>query len=169
MKIDGQDLRNVTQSSVRAAIGIVPQDTVLFNDTIFYNIAYGRPSASREEVEEAGADKDELNAGPGEPRQGRRPRGQGNFRGCPPRRHRWPRRPVEDESLCVGAAKGGPPRVKTRARAAPPAQGADEKTSRLQQPTPLQLPRPKRSAPEAEAGGGKLAVTEREVSIPPIR
>ncbi len=53
VKIDGQDLRNVTQSSVRAAIGIVPQDTVLFNDTIFYNIAYGRPSASREEVEEA--------------------------------------------------------------------------------------------------------------------
>jgi len=53
VKIDGQDLRDVTQSSVRAAIGIVPQDTVLFNDTIFYNIAYGRPSASREEVEEA--------------------------------------------------------------------------------------------------------------------
>jgi ATP-binding cassette subfamily B protein len=43
----------VTQSSVRAAIGIVPQDTVLFNDTIYYNIAYGRPSASRAEVEEA--------------------------------------------------------------------------------------------------------------------
>jgi ATP-binding cassette, subfamily B, heavy metal transporter len=53
VKIDGQDLRDVTQSSVRAAIGIVPQDTVLFNDTIFYNIAYGRPTASREEVEEA--------------------------------------------------------------------------------------------------------------------
>ncbi len=53
VKIDGQDIRDVTQASVRAAIGIVPQDTVLFNDTIYYNIAYGRPSASREEVEEA--------------------------------------------------------------------------------------------------------------------
>ena len=53
VKIDGQDLRDVTQSSVRAAIGIVPQDTVLFNDTIYYNIAYGRPSATKEEVEEA--------------------------------------------------------------------------------------------------------------------
>lgn len=48
--IDGQDIREVTQASLRAAIGIVPQDTVLFNDTIFYNIAYGRPDASREEV-----------------------------------------------------------------------------------------------------------------------
>jgi ATP-binding cassette subfamily B protein len=43
-------VRQVTQSSLRAAIGIVPQDTVLFNDTIYYNIAYGRPDASREEV-----------------------------------------------------------------------------------------------------------------------
>jgi ATP-binding cassette subfamily B protein len=51
--IDGQDLRDVTQASLRASIGIVPQDTVLFNDTIYYNIAYGRPSATREEVEEA--------------------------------------------------------------------------------------------------------------------
>jgi ABC-type transport system involved in Fe-S cluster assembly fused permease/ATPase subunit len=51
--IDGQPIRDVTQSSLRAAIGIVPQDTVLFNDTIYYNIAYGRPGASREEVEEA--------------------------------------------------------------------------------------------------------------------
>ncbi|MDE1179579.1 ABC transporter ATP-binding protein/permease [Paraburkholderia sp.] len=48
--IDGQDIRDVTQDSLRAAIGIVPQDTVLFNDTIYYNIAYGRPSASRDEV-----------------------------------------------------------------------------------------------------------------------
>ncbi len=48
--INGQDIREVTQSSLRAAIGIVPQDTVLFNDTIYYNIAYGRPEASREEV-----------------------------------------------------------------------------------------------------------------------
>ncbi|HTJ94513.1 MAG TPA: ABC transporter ATP-binding protein/permease [Pararobbsia sp.] len=48
--IDGQDIRDVTQASLRAAIGIVPQDTVLFNDTIYYNIAYGRPSASRDEV-----------------------------------------------------------------------------------------------------------------------
>jgi ATP-binding cassette, subfamily B, heavy metal transporter len=51
--IDGQDIREVTQKSVRAAIGIVPQDTVLFNDTVYYNIAYGRPGATREEVEEA--------------------------------------------------------------------------------------------------------------------
>ena len=51
--IDGQDLREVTQDSLRAAIGIVPQDTVLFNDTVYYNIAYGRPEASREEVEAA--------------------------------------------------------------------------------------------------------------------
>jgi ATP-binding cassette subfamily B protein len=53
ISIDGQDIRDVTQASVRAAIGIVPQDTVLFNDTIYYNIAYGRPQASREEVVEA--------------------------------------------------------------------------------------------------------------------
>jgi ATP-binding cassette subfamily B protein len=51
--IDGQDLREVTQSSLRAAIGIVPQDTVLFNDTVEYNIAYGRPGATREQVEAA--------------------------------------------------------------------------------------------------------------------
>ncbi|HYB55495.1 MAG TPA: ABC transporter ATP-binding protein/permease [Alphaproteobacteria bacterium] len=51
--VDGQDVRRVTQASLRAAIGIVPQDTVLFNDTIYYNIAYGRPGATREEVEAA--------------------------------------------------------------------------------------------------------------------
>jgi ATP-binding cassette subfamily B protein len=51
--IDGQDLRNVTQASLRREIGIVPQDTVLFNDTIEYNIAYGRPGASHEEIIEA--------------------------------------------------------------------------------------------------------------------
>ncbi|MFL6712964.1 MAG: ABCB family ABC transporter ATP-binding protein/permease [Sulfurifustis sp.] len=51
--IDGQDIRSVTQRSVRAIIGIVPQDTVLFNDTIYYNIAYGRPGATREEVIQA--------------------------------------------------------------------------------------------------------------------
>jgi ATP-binding cassette, subfamily B, heavy metal transporter len=51
--IDGQDISTITQASLRAAIGIVPQDTVLFNDTIFYNIAYGRPGASVEEVERA--------------------------------------------------------------------------------------------------------------------
>ncbi len=51
--IDGQDIRAVTQASLRAAIGIVPQDTVLFNDTVFYNIAYGRPGASPAEVEHA--------------------------------------------------------------------------------------------------------------------
>jgi ATP-binding cassette subfamily B protein len=51
--IDGQDIRTVTQKSVRREIGIVPQDTVLFNDTIYYNIAYGRPDAPREDVERA--------------------------------------------------------------------------------------------------------------------
>ncbi|HEX5354464.1 MAG TPA: ABC transporter ATP-binding protein/permease [Rhodanobacteraceae bacterium] len=51
--IDGQDIRTITQESLRAAIGIVPQDTVLFNDTIYYNIAYGRTDASRAEVEAA--------------------------------------------------------------------------------------------------------------------
>ena len=51
--IDGQDIRDVTQRSLRAAIGVVPQDTVLFNDTIFYNIKYGRPDANDEEVYEA--------------------------------------------------------------------------------------------------------------------
>ncbi len=51
--VDGQDIRTVTQDSLRRAIGIVPQDTVLFNDSIYYNIAYGRPGASREEVIEA--------------------------------------------------------------------------------------------------------------------
>ncbi|MHB8347267.1 MAG: ABCB family ABC transporter ATP-binding protein/permease [Acidiferrobacterales bacterium] len=48
--IDGQDIRDVTQHSLRAAIGIVPQDTVLFNDSIYYNIAYGRPDATRDEI-----------------------------------------------------------------------------------------------------------------------
>jgi len=51
--IDDQDIRDVTQESLRRSIGIVPQDTVLFNDTIYYNIAYGRPDASREEIIEA--------------------------------------------------------------------------------------------------------------------
>ncbi|MCB1474421.1 MAG: ABC transporter ATP-binding protein/permease [Rhodobiaceae bacterium] len=51
--IDGQDIRNVTQKSLRAAIGMVPQDTVLFNDTIRYNIRYGRIDASDHEIEEA--------------------------------------------------------------------------------------------------------------------
>ncbi|MDT8264671.1 ABC transporter ATP-binding protein/permease, partial [Roseomonas sp. DSM 102946] len=51
--LDGQDIRDVTQESLRAAIGVVPQDTVLFNDTIRYNIAYGRPGATQEEVEQA--------------------------------------------------------------------------------------------------------------------
>ena len=53
IRIDGQDIRTVQQASVRAAIGVVPQDTVLFNDTVYYNIAYGRPDASPAEVEEA--------------------------------------------------------------------------------------------------------------------
>ena len=53
VRIDGQDIRHVTQDSLRAAIGVVPQDTVLFNDSIYYNIAYGRPDATRDEVIEA--------------------------------------------------------------------------------------------------------------------
>ena len=55
VRIDGQPINHLTQSSVRQAIGIVPQDTVLFNDTVYYNIAYGRPTATREEVEQAAA------------------------------------------------------------------------------------------------------------------
>lgn len=53
VRIDGQDLRNVTQSSLRTALGLVPQDVVLFNDTIRYNIAYGRPEATQRELEDA--------------------------------------------------------------------------------------------------------------------
>jgi ATP-binding cassette, subfamily B, heavy metal transporter len=53
VRIDGQDVRDVTQKSLRATIGMVPQDTVLFNDTIAYNIRYGCPSASDAEVETA--------------------------------------------------------------------------------------------------------------------
>src|SRR3954467_4188550 len=53
IEIDGQDIRDISQDSLRRAIGVVPQDTVLFNDTIFYNIAYGRPGASPAEVEAA--------------------------------------------------------------------------------------------------------------------
>jgi ABC-type transport system involved in Fe-S cluster assembly fused permease/ATPase subunit len=51
--VDGQDIRDVAQDSLRAAIGVVPQDTVLFNDTIRYNIAYGRPGAGQDDVERA--------------------------------------------------------------------------------------------------------------------
>ncbi|WP_287879776.1 ABC transporter ATP-binding protein/permease [Aquitalea sp.] len=53
ISINGRDIRQLTQDSLRAHIGIVPQDTVLFNDSIYYNIAYGRPGASRDEVMEA--------------------------------------------------------------------------------------------------------------------
>jgi ATP-binding cassette, subfamily B, heavy metal transporter len=53
IKIAGQDIRSVTQTSVRQSIGIVPQDTVLFNDTVEYNIAYGKPGSSTEQVQEA--------------------------------------------------------------------------------------------------------------------
>ncbi|MEE4120112.1 MAG: ABC transporter ATP-binding protein/permease [Paracoccaceae bacterium] len=53
VRIDGQNVRDVTQESLHAAIGVVPQDTVLFNDSIWYNIAYGRPDATRDEVEAA--------------------------------------------------------------------------------------------------------------------
>ena len=53
VSIDGQDIKNITQSSLHSAIGVVPQDTVLFNDSIFYNIAYGKDNATKAEVEEA--------------------------------------------------------------------------------------------------------------------
>ncbi len=53
IRVNGTDIRQLTQDSLRAAIGIVPQDTVLFNDSLYYNIAYGRPDASRAEVEAA--------------------------------------------------------------------------------------------------------------------
>lgn len=53
IRIDGQDIRGVTQDSLRAAIGVVPQDTVLFNDTLYRNLAYGRPEATEEEVHRA--------------------------------------------------------------------------------------------------------------------
>ncbi|HEX3954738.1 MAG TPA: ABC transporter ATP-binding protein/permease [Stellaceae bacterium] len=53
IEIDGQDIRDVSQDSLRRSIGVVPQDTVLFNDTIYHNIAYGRPDASRAEIEHA--------------------------------------------------------------------------------------------------------------------
>ena len=53
VRVDGVDVRDYAQTSLRAAIGVVPQDTVLFNDSIFYNIAYGKPGATREEVERA--------------------------------------------------------------------------------------------------------------------
>jgi ATP-binding cassette subfamily B protein len=53
ISINGRDVRELTQESLRAHIGIVPQDTVLFNDTIYYNVAYGRPTATREEIVEA--------------------------------------------------------------------------------------------------------------------
>ncbi|MCE8009596.1 ABC transporter ATP-binding protein/permease [Aestuariivita sp.] len=53
LKIDGQDIRDVTQTSLHDAIGVVPQDTVLFNDTIRYNIAYGRDAATQEQIEDA--------------------------------------------------------------------------------------------------------------------
>jgi ATP-binding cassette subfamily B protein len=53
IRIEGQDIRDITQDSLRAAIGVVPQDTVLFNDTIRYNIAYGRPGATQAQVEHA--------------------------------------------------------------------------------------------------------------------
>ncbi len=53
VRVGGEDIRDVTQRSLRAAIGVVPQDTVLFNDTIYYNIAYGKPGATQEEIEQA--------------------------------------------------------------------------------------------------------------------
>jgi len=56
VRIDGQDLNDLTQASVRQALGIVPQDTVLFNDTIGYNIGYAKPGATQDEIEQAAKD-----------------------------------------------------------------------------------------------------------------
>ena len=56
LSIDGQDVRDVTLTSLQNAIGVVPQDTVLFNDTIYYNIAYGKEGATREDIEQAARD-----------------------------------------------------------------------------------------------------------------
>jgi ATP-binding cassette subfamily B protein len=56
VRIDGRDIRDISQASLRAAIGMVPQDTVLFNDTIGYNIAYARPDATQSEIEQAARD-----------------------------------------------------------------------------------------------------------------
>ena len=56
VRIDGQDVRDVTQNSLHQAIGVVPQDTVLFNDTIYYNIAYGREDATHDEIINASKD-----------------------------------------------------------------------------------------------------------------
>ena len=56
IKIDGQDIRDITQKSLHSSIGVVPQDTVLFNDTIYYNIAYGLDNASQAAVEKAAKD-----------------------------------------------------------------------------------------------------------------
>ncbi len=53
IEIDGQDIRQVTQQSLRQAIGVVPQDTVLFNESIYYNIAYGNPQATEEDIYQA--------------------------------------------------------------------------------------------------------------------
>jgi len=56
VKVDGQDIQDITQDSLRKSIGIVPQDTVLFNDTIGYNIGYAKPGAKQDEIEQAAKD-----------------------------------------------------------------------------------------------------------------
>ena len=109
--IDGQDIRDVTQASLRAAMGVVPQDTVLFNDTILYNIRYGRPDASDEEVRQAArmAQIDSfIAAARGLRHHGRRARPQALRRREAARRHR-PHHPQ-------GAADPDPRRGDERAR-----------------------------------------------------
>ena len=99
--IDGQDVRDVTQESLRGAIGMVPQDTVLFNDTIAYNIHYGRPDATEEEVRaaaEIGADRRFHRQPRGRLRhRGRRARAETLRRREAARRHRphGPQRPAD--------------------------------------------------------------------------
>ena len=92
IRIDGQDLRDVAQQSLRRAIGVVPQDTVLFNDTMRYNIAYGRPGAGDDEIEEAARHArihDFVSALPdGYRSQGRRARPEALRRREAARRHR---------------------------------------------------------------------------------
>ena len=110
--IDGQDIRDVTQASLRAAIGVVPQDTVLFNDTILYNIRYGRPDATDAEVREAAAPGPDRRLHPpparGLPHHGGRARPEAVRRREAARRHR-PHHPQ-------GSADPDPRRGHQRAR-----------------------------------------------------
>ncbi len=105
--IDGQDIRDVTQASLRAVIGIVPQDTVLFNDTVKYNIAYGRIGATEAEVKEAARhaqiDKFIVELPLGYDAHGRRARPEALGRREATRRHR-PHHPEDPPILLLDEA-----------------------------------------------------------------